>query len=302
MCSILTNCSFLELSVSDRDSLQLQLRDILIRSNRVEVDLNCVNGWRLTGQCWYGCHPPDRLTLRSCPVFRVCLTGRSRAAWSWQPKIAVSETESSNRLPLRNVMPNCLRLVRQIHARAMWNYIFIKSKHIKKRFKKWKQSMWDAQFTLNFSYHGSNLIKWLEISNNLRLVSRFYTGEASRPLDGVPLLLRREVVKLSSSVGLSSDIVLLSEDADSSTDGHGRALVVSCDHDNTNARFVAQFHCADNLLPGRVKHAHTANKCETHLNGREAKKGLDLFKSTTKYCYSTRTLSNHTISNSRNKN
>lgn len=125
-------------------------------------------------------------------------------------------------------------------------------------------------------HHGGNLIECLQVSHDLRLVSRLDTGEASRPFDGFSLAVQRQVVELAARVGLSRHFLVLSEDADSPADGHGCALVVPRDHDDTYARLVAQFNRTDDLLPGRVEHAHTADKCETQLNGnRERERNKD---------------------------
>lgn len=77
------------------------------------------------------------------------------------------------------------------------------------------------------SHHGSNLIKALQELHNLRLVGRFHSGKAASLSDGVLLIIWREVIKLTTSEGLVSDILILSEDTNATTDGHSCAFVVT---------------------------------------------------------------------------
>lgn len=95
---------------------------------------------------------------------------------------------------------------------------------------------------VSFPYHGCNLVKRLQVSDDLGLVSRLNAGKASCPFDGFSLRLLRKIIKLAACIGLSRHVLVLSKDADPSADGHGRALVVPCDHDNTDTCLVAQFH------------------------------------------------------------
>ena len=51
-----------------------------------------------------------------------------------------------------------------------------------------------------------------------------HAGEAAGPLDGVPLDLGRQVVKLAARVGLPRHVLVLVEDADAAADGLGGSL------------------------------------------------------------------------------
>lgn len=63
--------------------------------------------------------------------------------------------------------------------------------------------------------------------NNLGLVGRFHSGKAASLSDGVLLIIWSEVVKLATSEGLASDILILTEDANTAADGHSCAFVVT---------------------------------------------------------------------------
>ncbi|KAJ0060633.1 hypothetical protein NL108_016611 [Boleophthalmus pectinirostris] len=78
------------------------------------------------------------------------------------------------------------------------------------------------------SYHGSNVIITLQELNNLGLVGRLDTGEATCPADSLRLFMEGQVIKLTSSVGLSRDILILSKDANTTADSNSSSLVIAC--------------------------------------------------------------------------
>lgn len=84
------------------------------------------------------------------------------------------------------------------------------------------------------SHHGCNLIEALQVLNNLRLVGRLHSGKAASPLDGVLLIIWREVIKLATCECLASDIFILTEDADATADGHSCSLVVTWERRRVN--------------------------------------------------------------------
>lgn len=134
--------------------------------------------------------------------------------------------------------------------------------------------------------------------NDLRLVGRFHSGKAASLSDGVLLIIWSEVVKLTAGKGLASDILILTEDANTTADGHSCAFVVAwgdrnedfivsvkslldfvynetkilsiiriltSDHDDTDAGSPAELDGAHNLLTRRVQHANTAHKGQVSL-------------------------------------
>lgn len=90
-----------------------------------------------------------------------------------------------------------------------------------------KKSSSRTKCTLSSSHHGSNLIKALQEFNDLRLVGRLHSGEAASLSDGALLVVGREVIKLTASEGFTSDILVLTEDANTTADGHRCPLVVT---------------------------------------------------------------------------
>lgn len=105
-------------------------------------------------------------------------------------------------------------------------------------------------------------------------MSRLDASEAPGPFDSVPLGVGQEVVELAARVRLPRHVLVLAEDADALADGHGGALVVPGDHDDTYAGLAAQLHRANHLLPGRVEHAHAADERETQLEKRRGEGAL----------------------------
>lgn len=81
--------------------------------------------------------------------------------------------------------------------------------------------------TRSSSHHGSNLIKALQEFNDLRLVGRLHSGKAASLSHGALLVVGREVIKLTASEGFTSDILVLTEDANTTADGHRCPLVVT---------------------------------------------------------------------------
>lgn len=79
------------------------------------------------------------------------------------------------------------------------------------------------------SHHGCNLIEALQVLNDLRLVRWLHSGKAASPLDSILLIVWREVVELATGKCLASDILILTEDANTTADGHSRSLVVTWD-------------------------------------------------------------------------
>lgn len=123
------------------------------------------------------------------------------------------------------------------------------------------------------SHHGCDLVERLQVSNYFGLVRWLDAGKAPGAFHRLSLLLGRQVVKLAARVRLPLHVLLLAEDADASADGHGRAFVVSRDHDDADAGLVAQLHRADHLLPGRVQHADAADERQAHLKGGRGERG-----------------------------
>merc|ERR550534_2385493 len=82
------------------------------------------------------------------------------------------------------------------------------------------------------------------------------------PRDAHLLLGGGEVVKLTSRESIALGPLLLGEDSDPPADGSGGVLVVSGDHDNTDASLLAELDCRGNLHPGGVKHADDADESE----------------------------------------
>lgn len=76
-------------------------------------------------------------------------------------------------------------------------------------------------------HHGSNLIKALQDLNDLRLVGWFHSGEATSLSDGDLLIIWRKVIKLPTGEGLAGDVFFLTEDANTTADGHSCAFVVT---------------------------------------------------------------------------
>lgn len=54
-----------------------------------------------------------------------------------------------------------------------------------------------------------------------------HTGEAGSSLHGQGLILQGQIVKLTSGVGLSFNILILAEDANTTADSDGCSLVVT---------------------------------------------------------------------------
>lgn len=77
------------------------------------------------------------------------------------------------------------------------------------------------------SYHGSNLIKTLQELNNFGLVGWLHTGKAASSAHSLSLFVGGEIVKLTSGVSLARNILVLREDANTTADGNGSALVVT---------------------------------------------------------------------------
>lgn len=77
------------------------------------------------------------------------------------------------------------------------------------------------------SYHSSDVIITLQVLNDLGLVGWLHTGKAAGPAHGLGLFVEGQVIKLSSSVGLASNILFLGEDANASADSDGGSLVVT---------------------------------------------------------------------------
>ncbi len=77
------------------------------------------------------------------------------------------------------------------------------------------------------SYHGSNIIITLQVLHNLGLVGWLHTGEAASPAHGLRLFVEGQIIKLTSSVGPARDILILTEDANTTADSDGGSLVVT---------------------------------------------------------------------------
>lgn len=117
-------------------------------------------------------------------------------------------------------------------------------------------------------YHGRDLIHALQELNDLGLVGGLDTGEAAGVGHGIALCLGRQVVKLAACERHFVNVVLLAQDADTAADGHGSALVVAGDHDDSDAGQAAQLDGGSHLCPGRVQHANAAHEGQARL-GRE---------------------------------
>lgn len=77
-------------------------------------------------------------------------------------------------------------------------------------------------------HHGRDLVEALQELDDLGLVGRFHPGEAAGLADGGLLIVRGEVVELAAREGLTVDVLVLSKDANATTDGHGCSFVVTC--------------------------------------------------------------------------
>lgn len=77
------------------------------------------------------------------------------------------------------------------------------------------------------SHHGSDVIVTLQVLHDLGLVGWLNAGEAASPADSLGLLVQGQVVKLTSGVGLSFNVLLLGEDANATADGNSGTLVVT---------------------------------------------------------------------------
>lgn len=115
------------------------------------------------------------------------------------------------------------------------------------------------------THHSCNLIKRLKEFYNFRLVGRFNSSETARIQAGFSLGWRTELIKLATCEGLCCHVLVLPEDANAAADGHSRALVVTCDHDDSDACLPAQLHRGGHFNSRRVQHAHTANESQIGL-------------------------------------
>merc|ERR1719365_380331 len=110
--------------------------------------------------------------------------------------------------------------------------------------------------------HSSDLVHALQVLDNLGLVEGLDSGEHARVLATHLLLGGGEVVKLASRESIALGPFVLSEDSDSPADCSGSVLVVSSDHDDTDASLFAELDGRGNLHPGGVKHADDADESE----------------------------------------
>merc|ERR1719305_184014 len=113
--------------------------------------------------------------------------------------------------------------------------------------------------------HGSDLVHALQVLDNLGFVEGFHSGEHARILASHLLLRRREVIELSTREGITLGPLLLSEDSNSPANGSGGILVVSSDHDDTDASLLAELDGGSDLHPWGVKHADDSNEGEVHF-------------------------------------
>lgn len=81
---------------------------------------------------------------------------------------------------------------------------------------------------MSWPHHGGNLVLALQKPNDLGLVGGLHTGVAASVSDSIALKFKwGQVVKLTASEGLSSHILILREDANTTADGHCGSLVVT---------------------------------------------------------------------------
>lgn len=81
---------------------------------------------------------------------------------------------------------------------------------------------------MSWPHHGGNLVLALQEPNDLGLVGGLHTGVATSVSDSIALHFKwGQVVELTASEGLSSHILVLCEDANTTTDGHCGSLVVT---------------------------------------------------------------------------
>merc|ERR1719305_1698285 len=113
--------------------------------------------------------------------------------------------------------------------------------------------------------HGSDLVHALQVLDNLGFVEGFHSGEHARILASHLLLRRREVIELSTREGITLGPLLLSEDSNAPANGSGGILVVSSDHDDTDASLLAELDGGSDLHPWGVKHADDSNEGEVHF-------------------------------------
>lgn len=127
----------------------------------------------------------------------------------------------------------------------------------------------------------------------------FHSGKAASLSDSNLLIIWGEVIKLTASEGLAGDILILTEDANTPTDGHRCPFVVTywgkgafmtsmisyrdieilrlkCvptrDHDDTDASSLAELDGTHHLLTRRVKHSNAAYKGQISLKNKRKQK------------------------------
>lgn len=77
------------------------------------------------------------------------------------------------------------------------------------------------------SYHSSNVIISLQELHNLGLVGWLHTGKAVSPAHSLGLFTAGQIVKLTSSVGLARNILVLGEDANAAANSNSGSLIVT---------------------------------------------------------------------------
>ena len=89
--------------------------------------------------------------------------------------------------------------------------------------------MWQVDYG-NADYHGRDFAVGLEIFDDLALVRRFNSREEAGVTGRLGLVGLRQVVKLSTSVGLGVGRLRLTEHPDTTTDRLRRRLIVQHSH------------------------------------------------------------------------
>lgn len=90
--------------------------------------------------------------------------------------------------------------------------------------------------------------------NDLRLVSRFHTGEQTSPGAGGLLFRRRKIVELAPRIRLPGRVLVFTEHTDTSADSFRGGLVVPSNHDYADTSGTTPGNGVEYFLARRVEH------------------------------------------------